>query len=158
MSDQDKITASETRHILKGFCDELLELPPDARNWLISLWEATQFIDDVADDDKITRPQLDNALNQLFIQMPANPFYITNQVQLLPILAVFIAKWQASDRLERQGRANEKTFMWRAGFYDVMLAVIAICYGVEEASRLAPDVLSLYGETYESYKREFPDG
>ena len=144
--------------ILEEFFDEILQLPPDAKDWLIALWDATQFLDDVADKDDIPRHQFDNAINQLLVEMPANKFFATHAVQLLSSVAVFVAKWQASDFLERLNRADEKTFMWRAGYYDVILMVVILCHGLSTASKMAPDILSLYGETYDSYKGEFVNG
>ncbi len=144
--------------VLKEFMDEILQLPPDASDWLIGLWDATQFMDDVADKDDIPRQQFDNALNQLLVQMPANSFFANNAAQLLTSVAVFISKWQASDFLERMNRADEKTFMWRAGFYDVVLVVTILCHGLQKATKMAPDILSLYGETYDSYREEFANG
>ena len=144
--------------VLKEFYSEVLDLPQDASDWLISLWDTTQFLDDVADGDKIERKQLDSAINQLLVGMPANQFFAQNAPQLLMSVAVFIAKWQASDFLERLDRADQKTFMWRAGYYDVILTVVVLCHGIEAATKIAPDILSLYGESYESYKEEFPNG
>ena len=74
--------------ILEEFFDEILQLPPDAKDWLIALWDATQFLDDVADKDDIPRHQFDNAINQLLVAMPANKFFATHAVQLLSSVAV----------------------------------------------------------------------
>ena len=144
--------------VLKEFYNEVLQLPEDATTWLISLWNVTQFLDDVADKDDIDRRKCDHAINDLLVNMPANGFFSQHASQLLMAVAVFISKWQASDFLERLNRADEKSFMWRAGYYDVILTVVILCHGIQTATKLAPDILSLYGETYESYKEEFPNG
>ena len=150
--------SSSSDNVLEEFFVEILRLPDDAKNWLLGLWDATQFLDDVADRDEISQHQFDNALHLLLIDMPANGFFAKHTTQLLTALATYVAKWQASDFLERLNRADQRTFMWRAGFYDVVLTVTILCHGLQSASKLAPDILSLYGETYESYKKEFPDG
>ena len=144
--------------ILKEFYDEVLQLPKEASDWLLALWHTTQVLDDVADGDKIERSDFNVALNQLLVEMPANQFFAQNAPQLLMSVAVFIAKWQASDFLERLDRADERTFMWRAGYYDVILTVVILCHGLHTATKMAPDIMSLYGESYESYKEEFPNG
>lgn len=146
------------RNILEAYFIEVLDLPENAREWLLGLWDATQFLDDVADKDDVSRDQLNNAVNQLLIQMPANSFFMQHPSQLLASVAVFIAKWQASDHLERSGRADEKSYMWRAGYYDVILVVTILCHGLKTGSDVAADILSLYGESYESYKEEFGNG
>ena len=144
--------------ILKEFFEEILQLPVNAQEWLIALWDATQFLDDVADKDDIERRQFDRALNHLLVEMPANGFFANHSSQLLMAVAVYISKWQASDFLERCNRADEKSYMWRAGYYDVVLTVVVLCHGLSTATKIAPDILSLYGETYDSYKEEFQNG
>ena len=144
--------------ILEEFYSEVLQLPKEASDWLLALWHTTQVLDDVADGDKIERSDFNIALNQLLVEMPANQFFAQNAPQLLMSVAVFIAKWQASDFLERLDRADERTFMWRAGYYDVILTVVILCHGLHTATKMAPDIMSLYGESYESYKEEFPNG
>ena len=67
-------------------------------------------------------------------------------------MAVQLLKWQASDKAERDGRADAKSFMWRAGYYDLVLFVNLLCNG--PSAPIAP--LSLYGETLADYLKEFP--
>ena len=68
--------------VFKEFYSEVLDLPQDASDWLISLWDTTQFLDDVADGDKVERKQLDSAINQLLVGMPSNQFFAQNAPQL----------------------------------------------------------------------------
>ena len=128
-------------------------LPQDAGEWLVSVWRLTQFFDDVADGDAVNRADLDAVLWDALIGMNTNPFFVARRVELLPVMALQIQKWQASDAAERAGRANAKSFMWRAGFYDLVLFVYMLCCG--NANPEAP--LSIYGETLEAYLREFPN-
>ena len=57
--------SSSSDNVLEEFFVEVLQLPDDARDWLLGLWDATQFLDDVADQDEISQPQFDNALHLL---------------------------------------------------------------------------------------------
>jgi hypothetical protein len=66
-----------------------------------------------------------------------------------------ILKWQASDQAERAGRADARSFMWRAGFYDVVLMAVALCHGSGHATNVASDVMAIYGEKLEDYLKEF---
>ena len=143
------------RDTFEEYFKQALELPDNAVEWLLDLWDATQFLDDVIDKEDIKRERLDNAVNKLLVQMPANSFFLQHATQLLTAMAVSICKWKASDRLECLGRADEKTYVWRAGYFDVVLLVTILCHGMETASDVAADILSLYGESYESYKEEF---
>jgi hypothetical protein len=66
-----------------------------------------------------------------------------------------ILKWQASDKVERVGKHDEVSFVWRAGYYDVVLTVVRLCHGVAIAHQCAADVMRLYGEKYSEYVKEF---
>jgi heme exporter protein D len=131
------------------------KLPPAAVDWLLSVWDAIQVLDDVADKDDIARDDLDSAIFSVLVGMPSNQFFIANSVQLLPALALMVLKWKASDDAEREGNADEKSFVWRAAYYDVVLLVVLLCHGPQVAMTAAKHVMALYGETYEEYCKEF---
>lgn len=133
-----------------------LGLPPEGNAWLCGLWNAIQVLDDVADGDGIERPALDRAIYDLLAGLPSNPFFMAHAGVLLPALALMVFKWKASDDAERAGRADARSFVWRAGYYDVVLAAVAAHCGSAGALALADKVLSLYGETLEDYLKEFP--
>lgn len=135
-----------------------LSIPDSAGDWLLGVWRITQFFDDVADGDEITRKDLDIALLDSLIFHANNPFFIQYRESLSLALATFIAKWQASDTFERIGGADARSYMWRAGFYDLVLSVFALVHGAHRASQIAPSILSLYGESFEDYQKEFPNG
>jgi hypothetical protein len=122
------------------------------------LFEATQLFDDAADKDPIEREDLNSVLWATLVAMPANEFYRANQVELSALVANFILKWQASDTAERNKSHDEVSFVWRAGYYDVVLGAVRLCHGPTVAHELAFDVLKLYGEKYEDYIKEFDNG
>lgn len=132
-----------------------LKLEPAASDWLLRGYRAMQFLDDLADGGKITRERLDSAIWDLLYELPANPFFARHATSLLALISITILKWQAADRIERDGAADARTFVWRASFYDIVLAVLAICHGPAVASANAHLVLGLYGENFESYLKEF---
>lgn len=134
---------------------ETLLLPPDAVDWLMGLWDCIQLFDDVADDDAIKRKDLDRVIWNALVAMPANPFFDAKKGALLPVVTTMILKWQASDSVERDGRADAKSYVWRAGYYDLVLLSVQLCHGVEVATSMAPTVMQLYGETFEDYMKEF---
>lgn len=143
---------------LKTHFEYALNLPSDASSWLVDIFEITQFLDDVVDGDEIERKDANSAIWKILVSAPTNQFFLNNYVLLTPVVANAIMKWQASDAVERDGFADERSYMWRAGFYDVILSVVQICHGATKAIELAPKVMTMYGESYESYKKEFPDG
>lgn len=134
---------------------EVLQLPTEAVEWLCGMYDVAQFFDDVADGDKTTRKELDKALWSSLVSLNTNPFYAQNAQTIAPAVALFILKWQASDKEERLGNANPVTFVWRAGYFDLVLLAVLICKGQEFATENAHLVSRLYGEKLEDYLGEF---
>ena len=147
-------TETHTESLKRNFT-ESLRLSPSAVEWLIVVWEAIQFFDDVADNDPVSRDRLDKVLWALFVTGPQNRFYSDHSAQLSAILATQIMKWQASDRSERDGRADQKSYVWRAGYYDLVLYCCVLIHGPEVTAMAAENILRLYGEDYVNYAREF---
>jgi hypothetical protein len=140
---------------LRKNLQEFFALPSTAVDWLIMLYEAIQVFDDVADNDLVNREDLNSTIWNTLVAMGQNPFWRGNSETLSPIVASMILKWQGSDQAERDGKADAKSFMWRAGYYDVVLMAVALCHGTKAATAHAQDVMRLYGETLESYLMEF---
>lgn len=134
---------------------ENLDLPPEAAAWLMDIWRMIQMLDDVADGDAIERDRLDQAIWASLVTMPANPFYIANFQALQAGLALQILKWQAAEDAERTGQADPRSFIWRAGFYDLVLLVVLLTKGHAGAMKDAVKVMHLYGETLHEYLKEF---
>jgi len=133
----------------------VLALPAPAIDWLLMLYGAIQVFDDVADGDPVEREDLNATLWNTLVGMNQNTFWIANSHSLAPIVATMILKWQASDQAERDGKADAKSFVWRAGYYDVVLMTVALCHGIQQATEKAQQVMQLYGETFEDYLKEF---
>jgi hypothetical protein len=138
---------------LQGF----FALPASAVDWLMMLYEAIQVFDDVADGDPVDREDLNSTIWNTLVGMGQNPFWQVNQQTLAPIVASMILKWQGSDEAERAGKADARSFVWRAGYYDVVLMVVALCHGTKAATAHAQQVMHLYGEKLEDYLVEFHD-
>ena len=136
-----------------------LNLPQSAQDFLVMLWDIIQFFDDVIDRDSEIESQNRNRekgiLLDVLIRLPLNSFYITHQASLIPAMANALMVWNASDLMERSGSANERSFVWRSSYYQVVLQVYAIVHGIEVAMAHSANILNLYGEDYEAYKTEF---
>jgi hypothetical protein len=133
----------------------VLALPAPAIDWLLMLFDAIQVFDDVADGDPVEREDLNAVIWNTLVGMNQNTFWIANSHSLASIVATMILKWQASDQAERDGKADAKSFVWRAGYYDVVLMTVALCHGTQQATEKAQQVMQLYGETFEDYLKEF---
>jgi hypothetical protein len=142
-------------HALRVNLEQVFKLPAPAVDWLLMLFQAIQVFDDFADGDKVDRAELDACLWGVLVGMPQNPFWQANAQHLIPIVATQVLKWQASDRAERAGNQDAVSFVWRAGYYDVVLLVVQLCHGTAKATELSPLVMSLYGEKLADYVKEF---
>jgi hypothetical protein len=140
---------------LKENLQKVLALPAPAIEWLLMLWNAIQVFDDVADGDPVEREDLNAAIWNTLVGMNQNQFWIAHSHNLSPVVATMILKWQASDHAERAGRADARSYVWRAGYYDVVMMVVALCHGTKYATDTAHLVMALYGETLEDYMKEF---
>lgn len=140
---------------LKANLQEVFSLPQPAIDWLVSLYNVIQVFDDVADGDPVSRADLDAAIWDSLAGFYQNPFFCTHAANLVPLMAVNILKWQASDRAEREGHADAMSFVWRAGFYDIVLMVVQLCHGRQVAQSCAHHVMGMYGEKLDDYLKEF---
>ena len=140
---------------LKENLQRVFALPAPAVEWLLMLWGAIQVFDDVADGDPVEREDLNATIWNTLVGMSQNTFWQANSQTLAPVVASMILKWQASDQAERAGKADARSFVWRAGYYDVVLMAVALCHGTQRATQSAQQVMELYGETLEDYMKEF---
>lgn len=132
-----------------------LDLPPAAVDWLLALWNAIQVLDDVVDKDEVNRADLDRAVLDLLFCMPTNPFFAANAAILAPVVGLAVLKWKAADTAEREGNVTPTSFVWRAGYYDVVLAAVVAVHGPQTTMTIADNIMSLYGEDYNAYLKEF---
>jgi predicted naringenin-chalcone synthase len=140
---------------LKENLQRVLALPAPATEWLLMLWGAIQVFDDVADGDPVEREDLNAVIWNTLVGMNQNSFWAANSLTLAPVVATMILKWQGSDQAERAGKADARSYVWRAGYYDVVMMVVALCHGTKYATDNAHLVMALYGETLEDYMKEF---
>ena len=140
---------------LKENLQKVLALPAPATEWLLMLWGAIQVFDDVADGDSVEREDLNAVIWNTLVGMNQNSFWAANSLTLAPVVATMILKWQGSDQAERAGKADARSYVWRAGYYDVVMMVVALCHGTKYATDNAHLVMALYGETLEDYMKEF---
>ena len=142
---------------LRTHFDSLM-LPADAAEWLLMLWQSIQTFDDCADDDSVRREALDATIWNVLVAMPQNTFFSRHVTELAPLLGSMVLKWQASDRVEREGNASAQSYVWRAGYYELVLAAVRLCHGPVAAASVAHKVLGMYGEKLDDYLTEFKKG
>jgi hypothetical protein len=141
MADKDDLSAHFTT----------LGLPDAPKAWLLDLWGLIQVLDDVADGDPVDKASASSAVKAIFLTMPLNDFYRQYTAVLQPILWLQVMKWEAANEVEAKGLASEKSYMWRAGYYDVVLMVCHLC-GVPNVGHAC---MEMYGETFAEYMEGF---
>ena len=142
---------------LRTHFDSLM-LPAAAAEWLLMLWESIQAFDDYADGDPVKREALDALIWNTLVAMPQNSFFSQHATDLAPLLGSMVLKWQASDRVERECNASAQSYVWRAGYYELVLAAVRLCHGPAAAAAVAHKVLGMYGEKFDAYLTEFNKG
>ena len=133
---------------------EQFGLPLEARIFLLKVWECIQFLDDVKDGDPVENPA--GAIYTLIVGLPCDEFLATHRAVLGGALATAYHKWQVANVIEdaRDETQLDKTYMWRAGYYDLVLLVAALTLPRETVETIGPQVLALYGETMTDYRKE----
>lgn len=116
---------------------------------LKTYWMASQLADDLADEDlpKADRVSvMATVLRLLTVEIPANPFFRSNYVSLVPILASAIDYWELSNRWAHEGGISMKAYAYahRESSLQVVRHVAAVVGGGEHARRVLMDAVSFF--------------
>lgn len=134
---------------------DAFSLPALAAKYLDDFYHVLQAWDDFVDGDAMPREEIDRAIYASLYDIPSNPFYMQHAHLLLPLQSNIVLKWKGADTAERDGQDLHKAYMWRAGYFDIVLQVLCIVHGSKAAMENAHRVMAAYGETYEEYAKEF---
>jgi hypothetical protein len=132
-----------------------LNLPPAAQRWLLDFFDVIQGLDDWRDNDPVEPRQKEKVIYQVMVELPQNLFFQANSHNLLPLVSILVLKWIGANKLEDNREQLHKAYMWRAAYYDLILEVVRLVHGFDDAANAAEYVAKLYGETYEDYVKEF---
>jgi hypothetical protein len=130
------------------------ECSESAIEFLNIIWRSMQYLDDKY-DDMATKTSTHLFIKDVFFALQHNQFYIENFKALSSALYVMVAKWEAANFAETSGTHNALSFMWRAGYYDLVLLVYYLCKGYDNGMYAAYNILSMYGESLVDYLEEF---
>lgn len=132
-----------------------LNLPLDTQLWLTDFWDVIQGLDDWRDNDTVDPAEKEKVIYQVMVALPSNPFFQRHAQHLLPIMSNLVLKWIAANRLEDNKEELNKAYMWRAAYYDLVLEVVRLVHGYENAAIASEYVAKMYGESFEDYEKEF---
>ena len=119
------------------------------------LLEVSQVWDDLIDGDEVIKEDIDRAFKYLIYDIPVNPVY-----KLIPsmpdhLLNVYL-RWRDATAMESEEKPDlEKTYMLRAGIYDIFVIIAFHLFGDEWSKAVGVRIRKLYGETLASLKEEF---
>lgn len=137
---------------------DYLSMVGPAREFMLDLWVLIQVFDDIEDGGECDTFEVDRALWAALVNFPTNEFYVANRHAISGVMATQILKWKAATQAENKGQADERSYMWRAGYFDILMYVYALLYGRIAAQERAQDIMSRYNETFEFYAAEFIPG
>jgi hypothetical protein len=132
-----------------------LNLPLDTQRWLTDFWDVIQGLDDWRDNDVVDPAEKEKVIYQVMVALPSNLFFQRHAQHLLPIMSNLVLKWIAANRLEDNKEELNKAYMWRAAYYDLVLEVVRLVHGYENAAVASQYVAKMYGESFEDYVKEF---
>jgi hypothetical protein len=132
-----------------------LNLPIDTQLWLTDFWDVIQGLDDWRDNDTVDSLEKEKVIYQVMVALPSNPFFQRHAQHLLPIMSNLVLKWIAANKLEDNKEELTKAYMWRAAYYDLVLEVVRLVHGYENAALASDYVAKMYGESFEEYVKEF---
>ena len=117
---------------------------------LLDLWLIMQCWDDAEDGDPNSHHS--KAYRAALLSLPDNPHYLSCSVPFLVRQAYF--DWVAANQFESEKEQPHKSYMLRAGYYRIIISLIASIEGIEAAEQQAADVWRCYGETFQQYEEE----
>lgn len=125
-----------------------------AINLSFMLLEVAHVWDDFIDGDPVEPEKTNQAFRFLIYDIPMNPVYRMIPSMNDHLLNVYL-RWRDATAMELEPEPDfEKTYMLRAGIYDIFSLIAYHLHGDEWARQIGPEVRKLYGETVASLKGE----
>jgi len=138
---------------LKAF-NEFYTGNQDAINLSMMLLEVAHLWDDLIDKDKVSDDDINRIFRYLIYDIPMNPVY-----RIIPginchLLNIYL-RWRDSNTMESLEKPDfEKTYMLRAGIYDMFSLITYHLFGDKRTEELGPKIRLLYGETIKSLRSD----
>tara|TARA_R100000458_G_C8171387_1_gene171742 strand:+ start:25 stop:477 length:453 start_codon:yes stop_codon:yes gene_type:complete len=137
-----EIIQHQTHAIIRSACGE----DKDAAEYLWMIARITRTLDDIYDQDQnVTRSDLLEVLEYLFVKMPTNQFYIRNQDVLLSQHLSMYNAWMAAN-LADKGDETDKIYahVWRDTHHELIPIVALITQGYEQMKLVSNKIRKLF--------------
>ena len=126
-TEERKANKKQNEPILDNVCND----DPDAREYLYLVTRALRIWDDVRDQDyEVTKENLLEAFEILFLQLPTNKFFIKNYDVLLSQHLMIFNTWTASNEREK-GDETDKMYshVWSQSINELLPIVALLTKG-----------------------------
>ncbi|MGH1414840.1 MAG: hypothetical protein ACRBB0_15235 [Pelagimonas sp.] len=118
------------------------------------LWTALQEWDDIEDEGKCE--DYNGLISWLAFGKEYQPFFAAHSHLLRPAFLQLYLSWTSANVLDRGDWQDVcKSYMLRAGFYQLLHLIAWICGGDAWARRVGPEIYRSYAETPEEIFKEF---
>jgi len=134
------------------FFDRITRGHRDATDFLMSFFYACHLWDDLIDKDKErTDAHINHAFWLFLVDIPRNPWYIRNFMDIHPVIMNAVQEWLAANELERTDRPDI-AYTLRCSIVSVVHQTALLCGGYEWAVEIGPEIRRIsQAETYEEY-------
>lgn len=149
--------SQEHDQALRQFLDTLYQGNRQAIDLSIKLFGIAQVWDDIIDGDEYSVQSVNRAFVAALVEIPTNPIYQAMPELPYHIYNVFL-RWRDATNIENGAHDDNdlhKCYMLRAGLYDIFALIAAKLYGDDYAEKVGPSIRRFYGETFQSYSKEF---
>lgn len=128
----------------------------DAKLFSFKLLEVAHTWDDIVDGDNPSEDRVNSAFVSCFYEFQRHPIWKDAGLDH-HLLNVFF-RWRDANIIEKDNQSTDddlnKSYMLRAGVYDLFVIIAYHLYGNEWAAEIGPYVRKSYGETLKDYIKE----
>lgn len=129
---------------------------PAAISFFLSVADASEFFDDVVDQDKPLEPgHAERVLFNLLTVLPLNPFFDRFKVQLCPIMHTGINAWLDATAMEKDYDLQERSYVLRDWNLELLMHVVYLVRGREYMRSVSLEIRKFFlHETLEEYREK----
>lgn len=129
---------------------------PAAISFFLSVADASEFFDDVVDQDKpLDKGHAERVLFNLLTVLPMNPFFDRFKIQLCPIMHTGINAWLDATAMEKDYDLQERSYVLRDWNLELLMHVVYLVRGREYMRSVSLEIRKFFlHETLEEYREK----
>ena len=128
--------------ITSALLDDICEHDPFAKLYIMDLVRAWRIWDDIQDQDyPVSREELLEAFEILFMKIPTNPFFQRHREKLLTQHAVIFNTWIAANKSETGDETDQMyAHVWKEQMLELIPAVTLILKGYGKMQQISTEI------------------